>query len=618
MSMHGAGPTDDGLKRPGKYKEHEAFPENTVPGGVRGALKLLQELEISDMNGGTFCIDRIVLSFKALNEAEQQFRSCERLSGKGIRAAQTLLETLCAKARKVLFDLRAWPENEQGGPLQLGALLGDKLASIWSQTFVATDAEPEVLAIAKDLCAIFGLTKLTNIDNLPRNIQEAANLSALGSYGLWGVAQAYFGMMANETRTPQHLSNALLCSYNKADAARKLAGSPPEVLTRLNETDQTDRATEAFQVASELLIHSVRIATATARDQGVILRAQGVSEFVTPFIARLDASQLRMWMTDYSITCRQAHRQGEFEIAQKMWNRLEELADSAGDSLAVDALRFKARRIKSDLSRADLAKAGQAIATFRESFSKLEPEAKHDLSFEAMTVAHLAISLRLAEVQESEGYGQAEELLSDACKEVDLLASLVEHNSAKGVFLVVESLLDIAAVFLEQGCIDESREQAFELWARASRLLDEAETYCTEGVLYARVTCRIFLAEIGALFDDPDIKAAQRAGLERLWGPLVATLEAEELEDNERSSYQIAQISLLRTFASIECSLDEEGSEAGVEAIREALKLYQSYSVGDSDESLIRSLYEVAIDVYDRNGLYVQARQFREKLDLLG
>jgi hypothetical protein len=618
MSKHGVGPTDDDRERSGRYEEQLAFPQSTASDDLSGALKRLKELDTLDRRGRSVSLERIALGLRALNEAEDQYRVAQSLDRKGLEDLQTLLEALCDTSQKILADLRARRKDVPADRAQLAAVLGDKLSSIWAQYFVATDAEPEVLSIAKNLYAIFDLGKLQNIDDLPQHIKDASHLSPLALFGLWGVSESYFGMMKEVTGLAQHDAKVLICSLNQALAARQLAEAPPHELALLKGVSHTNKAQDAFRIASELLIKSVLTTTAEARDQGIILRAQRASELVVPFIQRLDVSQLRSWMTDYSMTCRQAQDLKEFEFARRMWDRLEELAHSVGDSVAVEALRFRARRIKSDMSLDDLVGVRKSVDYFRTRFEKLQPEKRQELSSEAMTVGQAAISLLLREVQGSAFYQHAQDLLSDACKEVDALASLAQVDPSIGSFMVVESTLEVASTYLERNDIDQSHERALELWQRASTIVDEADKHCTDGTLYSRITCRIFLAEVGALFDDRGIQASQREALEKLWDPLVATLEAKDLKDYERFSYEFAQINLLRTLAAVDCWLDEEGSGGGVNAIVRALSLYERYSVSDPELSLIRSLYDVAIRVHEKNHRYSEATQYRQKLERLG
>ncbi len=617
MSNHGIGPTD-GDRKSDRYKEQLAFPQSTAPDDLSETVKRLGEIEIHDRKEQTVSLERIVLGLRALNEAESQYRSCQMLNGRGIEGAQAVLESLCEMSQKILSDLRARKKDVPADEVQLGAVLGDKLASIWAQYFVATDAEPEVLGIAKNLCSILGLGKLRNIDDLPQQIKEASHLSPIARFGLWGVSQSYFSVLADDTRLAQHSGRVLMCSFGQADAARELAESPPKELALLRGAGHTKDSHEAFKVALELLINSVLTGTQRAREQEIILRAEKVSELLAPFLGQLEVSQLRSWMMDYSMTCRQAHEQGEFDHAKRMWNRLKVIAHGAGDSVAVDALRFTARRIKSDMGQGDVVSAQQGIDEFRAQLKELNPEMKRALSSEEMTVGQVAISLRLREAQESPFYEHAQVLLSDACKELDTLASLAELNPWNGMFMVVESLLEVSMAYLERDDIDQSRDRALDLWKRACDLYYEGDERCADETLYTRISCRVMLADVGAFFNDRDIQASQREALEKLWAPLVAILEAKDLKDYERTSYQFAQINLLRTLAAVQCSLDEEGSGGGVNAIVRALSLYQTYSPSDTDLSLIRALYEVAIHVHEKNHRYVEATQFRQKLERLG
>jgi hypothetical protein len=618
MSKHGVGPTGDDRNQSGKYEEQLAFPHSTAPDDLSGALKRLQELDTLDRRTHRVSLERIVLAIRALDEAETQYRLSERPDEKGREEPQVVLEALCETSQKILSDLKARKKDVPTDQIQLSAVLGDKLAAIWAQYFVATDAEPEVLSIAKNLYAIFGLGKLQNIDDLPQHIKEASHLSSLARFGLWGVSQSYFGMLAEDTQLENHRQRVSMYAFNQADAARQLAEAPPQELVLLKGGSNPDKAQEAFQVASELLMKSVRSATAEALDQGIILRAQKVSEFVIPFIERLNVSQIRSWMTDYSMTCRQAQELDEFELAQQMWKRLEELAHTAGDSVAVDALRFTAGRIKNDMSLKDLVSAGQAVETFRARFDKLKPQTKQEIAYEAMIVGQAAISLLLKEAEDTPYYEHAGSLLAEAHKEIDALTSLAEVDPSIGSFILVESAIDIAVTYLERDDIEQSHDRAVELWKRARAILDDMDERSIDGVLYSRISCRILLAEVGAFFDDRDIHASQIEALRSLWAPLRTKLELEDLQDYERRSYEFAQINLLRTLAAVECSLDQEASRGGVTTIMHALSLYQKYSVSDADSSLLRTLYEVAIRVHEENNLFSEATQFQQKLERLG
>ena len=618
MSTPGCSPTDDNRKPSREFNEQMVFPRSTASDDLTGALGWLQALESHDCKGAVFSFERIALGFKALVEAESQYRSCQMLDGKGLKALQAVLEAVCETTQRVLSDLKARRKNVPGVHAQLSAVLGDKLASVWAQYFVATDAEPEVLGIAKNLSSILGLGKLRNIDNLPQQINEASHLSPIARFGLWGVSQSYFSVMADDTRLAQHSGRVLQSSFGQAYAAQELAEAPPKELALLSGKEQAKDPHEAFKVALGLLMNSVLTGTQKAREQEIILRAEKVSELVAPFLGRLEVSQLRSWMSDYAMTCRQAHQQREFEHAQRLWNRLRIIAHSSGASVHVDALRFTARRLESDMGQGDVVSARQGVDEFRAELQELEPEMKRELSSEEMIVGQVAISLLLREAREAPFYEHAQGLLLDACQEVNRLAALAELNPWNGTFMVVETLLEVAMTYLERDDIDQSRDRALELWKRACALYYEGVERCADKALYTRISCRVMLADVGALFNDRDIQASQKEALDKLWAPLVAILEASDLNDYERRSYQFAQINLLRALATLQCSLDEEGLGGGVNAIVRALSLYQIYSVGDSDLSLIRALYEVAIHVHEKNHRYVDAIQFRQKLERLG
>jgi hypothetical protein len=618
MNTHGVDPKGDDFSRSGDDREQVSFPRSTAADDLQGALKRLVQLAFYDRKSNTFSVERLILSLSALQEVESKYRLCHIRDGRGAEALRPVFEEMSAVTHKLLSELRARKKDVLPGHVQLCGIVADKLASIWAQYFVPTDGQGEILKIAKDLVGILNLGKLTNIDELPERINNAQHLAPLERFGLWGVAHAYFAVIAGDSGVSSSREKALNCSFTKAQAALKLTEAPPSELALLSSFSDNRDERASFQVASTLLLESVSSAAERLRDRGNIVRAQRVAELVVPFIDRLSLEQLRSWLTDYSLTCAQAQRQGDHDFAKQMWERLEELTHGRGDEVAVESLRFTARRIKSDMRLGEWNSSQQGVDGFRKRFEKLQPDARQELYADAMTVGQAAISLLLREARETSFNEQAKGLLSDACKEVDALASMAEFAPLNGSFMVIESLLDIAESYLDYDEVDDAHDHALRLWQRARTLLDETEEPCTDGVLYQVTVCRTWLAEVATLFEDPEIRVSQEGGLLRMLIPLTATIESDDVKDYERSSYQYAQLELLRVLAGIQCSLDGMALGRGVETILQALSLYRSYSLSDTDNSLIRSLYKVAIDVHERNYRHDQATQFRQKLDRLG
>jgi hypothetical protein len=615
MNKHGVGPTDNNRKQAGRREEQLAFPRNAASEGLEEVIKRLKGLDAEDDLRATVSLERIVLALEALDEAESQYRLAAAYCGNDREAQVADIETIGEMSQKILSDLKLRRKAVPVDQLQVSAVLADKLASVWTAYFVAAEAHTDVLSIAKKISSISGLGKLKNIDDLPRLIREASHLSPLARFGLWGVSRAYFSLMNNDTNLAQFDAHVLTSSFNQAQVAAELATTPPQELAALNGNACEDKAQDAFRVACELLMKSVLRTTKEACGQGIFLRAQKALELVAPFISRLDPLDLRNWIQDYSMVCRQAHNQEEFSHAQEMWSRLEEIAENVGDALTVEALRITAGRVKSEMNLDALDNAEQGVRKFRCGFEKLGLEEKRQLGYEAMSVGKAAVSLKLRRAQGPTKPEHAELLLSDACKEVDILASLAEFNQKDGLFLAVESLAEVAMGYVEREDIESSHDRALELWKRASVLYHEADTLCSDDSLYVRIECSLLIAEVGAHFDDRDIHVSQNEVLKKLLATLVPKMEEAGLPDYERTAYQWSQIYMLLSLASVQCFLDEEGSGGGVEEIESALSLYEKYSIDDPDLFLLRMLYEVAVDVYEKNHLYSEAKQFEEKLE---
>jgi hypothetical protein len=595
-----------------------SLPLSKVEEDLRGTLEQLSGLEGADRFTNTFSTKRISLALEALRLAEDHHRIGLIGENSGPQTSKALLEAVYRSAYGIFLELQTVPESLPRSRIELCSILADKLATVSAQYLEPDEAKRKVGDVAKDLLSVLELGELTKIDELPSRIQSAPNLSALARFGLWGVLSAYCSVLWAKDKASQSGYQASNAHWHRVAAARDLANDPPRELALLRSSGNGIEESAPFQVASEILLQSACAAAHDARTKEIFLRAEGIAKLVYPFIDRLGVSQLRYWLRDCALTCQQAQQQRELGHATRMWRKLEAIAGWAGEPLLVEAIHFSARGIESEVELGRSEAAKRAIDLFWQRVAALPEERWNEVHFDAMRVERAAVSLLLKRAIRFETTPQvAEGLLLIAEESLEAQSSTVEGRPSSADFMRAESFLDLAEAYIARWDLGGFLAVARGLWERARRVIEETERHCTDGVLYMRIVSRTRLAEISMYFDDRSIHISQRDEMEKLRPCISAALQFEDLQGDERRSFQYAHLEFLRELGRLQSSGHDGAAEYGAQTMRQALQLYEQYAVVDANKALRSSLLRVAVDVFRKNDNHEEAFKWKRILDWL-
>jgi hypothetical protein len=582
---------------------------------LRGLLDALTALEVSDHRlGGTFSIQRLSTSYEALTEAI----GVSRLAHQSDERASTQIIHTVEKIQKTLTDLEKAPSKGiQDAPqsYQLAAVVADRLALFLERNAERRYAEHRIVGIIKSLSKISGLGKVSNVDETPDKIERDTKLTPLQRFCLLGCLRSYYGALAAEGRIAQYERK---CFLQQITVAHVLIEKPPRELNLLNDTHPRAADTTVPNLALSLFVESIFAASESSLHRGHYYAARNALDPLKAYSGKLNEETLRAWLTRKLMVCRALAESGEVELASDMFQEAAKDALELGPQFTPEALRFQAGQVKAAMGTAtpdNHSDAESIVATFLSKFRNLDDRAQLALIDEALVVYQASVTLSLFKVEEEGCLDPQDDPIDRALRTVADMKHLLERATALERFRMVESLLDIAQVCSEYGD-PESRQ--LHLIQQASELLDQLEQTLDTESLYHISMCR---AQVAQTLVMSDAGCSDAGALKKLAQTLIqnaqklsAACSERDIEEHVKQAYHRAQVVVLSSLAQV-LSVDEnQPNEAGLSAIKQAIKLYDRSMDPLEEPTLGRALLEQGKELAERNDEWQLASQYAARL----